>query len=75
MSGEWLKMDQIVHKAKIEVNRKGTIAAAVTMGVMDLGGAPDFENIRFVTLDRPFLYAVVHNETGLPVFAGMVNQL
>ena len=22
MSGEWLKMDQIVHKAKIEVNRK-----------------------------------------------------
>ena len=74
MSSKWLRMDQIVHKAKIEVNRKGTRAAAVTMGVMVAGCAPDFKNIRFVTLDRPFLYAVVHNETGLPVFAGMVNH-
>lgn len=75
MSSKWLKMDQIVHKAKVEVNRKGTKAAAVTMGVIRLGCAPDFKNIRFVRLDRPFLYAVVHNETGLPVFSGMVNQL
>ena len=75
MSSEWLKMDQIVHKAKIEVNRKGTRAAAATIGVMGVGCALNFENIRYVILDRPFLYAVVHNETGLPVFAGMVNKL
>ncbi|MBP5252661.1 MAG: hypothetical protein J6Z21_02615, partial [Lachnospiraceae bacterium] len=28
-----------------------------------------------ITLDRPFVYAVVDNETGLPVFLGTVSSL
>jgi len=28
-----------------------------------------------ITLDRPFVYGIVDNETGLPVFLGCVNQL
>lgn len=28
-----------------------------------------------VILDRPFVFAIVHNDTGLPVFAGVVNHI
>lgn len=69
-----LYISQILHKAHIEVDRQGTKAAAVTAAMMDTGAMPVFD-YKTVTLDRPFIYAVIHNETKLPVFAGVVNQL
>jgi len=58
------------------VNRAGTRAAAVTGGVVAAGCAPSIEETKSVTLDRPFLYAVINKEyDGLPVFAGVVNRL
>ncbi len=75
MSTERLKLDSIIHKAKIEVNRQGTQAAAVTAGFGFAGCIPDFDEIKEVILDRPFAYAIIHNETGLPVFVGTVNTL
>ena len=74
MSSEWLKMEAILHKAHIEVDSKGTKAAAVTIGIVTCGCAPVMEEYRTVTLDRPFIYAIIHNETGLPVFAGIMNH-
>ena len=74
MTDEWIKADGIIHKAHIEVDRKGTKAAAVTAMVMFAGCAPDFD-IPSVRLDRPFIYAIIHNETGFPIFAGIVNKL
>lgn len=74
MSSEDLKMNAIIHKAKIEVDRKGTKAVAVTEGLVG-AGCPPMKDHHTVTLDRPFLYAIVHNETGIPVFTGMVNKL
>ncbi len=74
MSSEWLEMESILHKAHIEVNRKGTKAAAVTMGALCFGCLPMTEEYKEVTLNRPFIYAIIHNETGLPVFAGVVNH-
>lgn len=74
MSSEWLKMESIIHKAHIEVDRKGTKAAAVTMGIVCAGCAPIMEESKTVCLNRPFVYAIVHNETGLPVFAGIMNH-
>jgi len=32
---------------------------------------PRFE----VKLNRPFVFAIVHNESGLPLFLGVVNTL
>ena len=66
--------DSIIHKAHIELDRKGTKAAAVTAVMLAEGCAFELET-KYVTLDRPFVYAIMHNETGLPVFAGVVNQL
>ncbi len=28
-----------------------------------------------IILDRPFIYGIIDNETGLPVFLGCVNQM
>ena len=75
MTGEWLKADGIIHKAHIELDRNGTKAAAATAMFMVEGFAPSFEEIKYVKLDRPFIYAIMHTETKLPVFAGIVNKL
>ena len=75
MTGEWLEADGIIHKAHIELDRKGTKAAAATAMFMVEGFAPSFEEIKYVKLDRPFIYAIMHTETKLPVFAGIVNKL
>ncbi len=74
MSNERLKLGSIIHKAKIEVNRKGIIATAVTADVV-YAGFCDILNFKKITLDRPFVFAIIHDKTELPVFVGMVNQL
>lgn len=73
MSREWLKVDSIIHKAHIEVDRKGTKAAAVTAAYVIEGALPMMD-YKSVCLDRPFVYAIMHNETGLPVFCGVMNH-
>ena len=73
LSDAWLKMDAMLHKTFIEVNRAGTRAAAVTFGEVGVGCLPPKE-IKKVFLDRPFLFAIIHNKTGIPVFAGQMNH-
>lgn len=58
---------------KIEVDRNGTKAAAVSIGMMKDGCAMLVENQ--VILDRPFIYAVLDNETGLPIFIGVMENM
>ena len=74
MTDEWIQADGIIHKTHIEVDRKGTKAAAVTAMMIFMGSAPDLE-VPVVRLDRPFIYAIIHNESGLPVFAGITNNI
>lgn len=69
LSTEWLRMDSILHKAHITVDQSGTKAAAVTLSVVVAGCAIDFD-FKEVCLDRPFVYAIMNTETGLPAFTG-----
>jgi len=62
-----------MHKAHIEVDRKGTKATAAGF-IYGAGGCASDEG-KYVYLTQPFLYAIVNNETGLPVFMGAVNNL
>ncbi|MBQ9157396.1 MAG: serpin family protein [Eubacterium sp.] len=72
MSSQELQVESIFHKAHIEVDRKGTKAAAVTMAITVGCALPmDYKS---VYLDRPFVYAIMDTETGLPVFTGILNQ-
>ncbi len=69
-------IDKIIHKTHIEVDREGTRAAAVTAVEVDRCTAvmPVAEPV-VITLDRPFVYAIVDNETGIPVFLGCMNNM
>ncbi len=71
-----LKIDDVIHKTHIELDRNGTRAAAVTVVIMKATSAimPQKERIDIV-LDRPFLYGIVDTKTGLPVFIGTVSKL
>lgn len=66
-----LYIGDILHKTFIAVDQEGTKAGAATKVEMLCGSAaPELS----VILDRPFLYAIVDNETNLPLFVGtMVN--
>lgn len=66
-------ISNVSHKTFIEVNNMGTKAAAATDVEMGVESCPS--RIETVTLDRPFLYAIVDNETGLPVFIGTLLDI
>ena len=63
-------IDKVVHAAKIEVNEKGTEAAAATVVEANGGAAPPPPEGITLVLDRPFLYGIVDLYTGVPLFLG-----
>jgi serpin B len=68
-----LKIDEVIHKAFIEVNESGTEAAAATAVIMILKSALGTETIKF-TADHPFIYLINDKTTGGIVFMGrLVN--
>jgi len=70
-----LYIDEVLHKTHIELDRNGTKAAAVTAVIMEAAAAPvELKEVN-VFLTRPFLYAIIDTETGIPVFMGAVNTV
>lgn len=63
-------ISDVIHATKIEVKEEGTKAAAVTAVIMDCAEAMPPEDAVTLILDRPFLYAIVDLQTGLPLFLG-----
>jgi len=63
-------VSNVLHKTFIEVDATGTKAAAATVIVVVDGCAPIEEEPHYVYLDRAFVYMIVDNDTGLPVFIG-----
>ena len=70
-----LYISKILHKTFIEVNRKGTRAAAVTEMVVGCTSMPRPEEIHTVRLDRPFIYAIIDDVTATPIFIGTVMSV
>jgi len=78
VSGEDFRLwiGSVLHKACIDVNRKGTSAAAATVVDMRCYATAYMEKESvYITLDRPFIYAIVDNETGLPIFMGCMKNM
>ncbi len=63
---------QVLQKTFIEVDELGTKAGAATLVEIKERGAMISE--RSVDFDRPFLYAIVENDSGLPLFLGTVTN-
>ena len=70
--GGGLKIDYVKHKTFIDVNEKGTEAAAVTVvAVVVTSVGPN--NMQF-NLNRPFLYAISQKNTDAILFMGTVKN-
>ena len=63
-------IDEVLHKAYINVDEKGTEAGAVTMVVAADGASMEVEKPKSVILDRPFVYMIVDLENQVPLFVG-----
>jgi len=68
-TAEALLISDVVHQANIDVDEKGTEAAAATAVVMRGGAAPQSVTLH---VDRPFLFALRDVPTGAVLFLGRV---
>lgn len=65
-----LFISKVEQRSYIEVNEKGTEAAAATEAEMAIG-AVDFEtNYLRINVDRPFMFVIGDSQTGIPLFMG-----
>jgi serine protease inhibitor len=75
---ERLYVSDVFHKARIEVNEKGTEAAAVTIAVAAKEEeAPSVKMIPFIpvfTADRPFIFLIRDTKTGTILFLGRILE-
>ncbi|XP_055350606.1 serpin B4-like [Paramacrobiotus metropolitanus] len=76
ISTQPLKISEVVHKTFVEVNEKGTEAAAATgMKMVPLSAVFFPEDMKKVfKADHPFLFAIQHRETGAILFIGRVSN-
>lgn len=67
-------ISKVLHKTHIDLDNSGTRAAAVTAVIMypESAAPGDFYH---VSLDRPFVYAIVDTTTGLPIFLGTCENI
>ena len=70
---EGISISAVLHKTYIEVAEKGTKAAAVTAVENYYSGIPT--EIKYVYLDRPFVYMIIDCENNIPVFIGTVMEV
>lgn len=73
ISDEALYISDVVQKTYINVNEKGTEAAAVTMAVAGLLSMRPSKT-ESITFDRPFIYAIVKDNGNEVLFAGKVGN-
>ena len=68
-----LYIKEVVHKAFVSVDEKGTEAAAATAAVMQTESAPPQPVA--VTIDRPFIFLIRDRGTDTILFVGRVEKL
>lgn len=68
-------INRVLHKTFISVDEKGTEAGAATVVEMVCETAMEAEESYQVYLNRPFVYAIIENETNIPLFIGTVDSI
>lgn len=69
-----LCIDDVVQKARIQIDEEGTKAAAATMVMMRLLSARPDQEPAVMRVDRPFAFVISDEETGALCFAGAVEN-
>jgi serpin B len=71
-----LYISRVLHKTYLDVAEQGTEAAAATAVEMRAGSAPAPAKSRFqMTVDRPFWFAIVDEQSHVLLFAGSIERL
>jgi serpin B len=73
-AAERLAIGAVAHKAYVDVDEHGTEAAAATAVVFTASAVMRPPPRVTMVVDRPFLFAIVHTPTGLPLFLGQVSH-
>jgi serpin B len=68
-----LYIGKVIHKARIEVNEEGSVAAAATAVIM-LPKSMPMSRPEVFRADRPFLFMIVHDTTGSILFMGKLSN-
>jgi serpin B len=63
---------EVIHQAFVEVDEKGTEAAAATAVEMEITAMPTEPVIPVFRADRPFIFLIQEKETGSILFMGRV---
>jgi serpin B len=71
---ERLLINAVAHKAYVDVDEQGTEAAAATALSFRPTAAFRAPPAVTMTVDRPFLFVILHTPTGLPLFVGQVSR-
>jgi len=67
-----LKISSVIHQAFINVDEKGTEAAAATAVVIKMMAAPGPQDIKIFKADHPFIFLIRDNTTGSILFMGKI---
>ena len=65
-------ISDVVHKAVVEVDEEGTVAAAATGTIMRSLAMPAMRLPTAFRVDHPFFCVIRDNETGAILFAGAI---
>ena len=68
-------ISDVIHKTRLEVDEKGTVAAAATAVIMRAGSARRQEPPKkILVFDRPFVVLIGDSQTGAILFAGVIED-
>ncbi len=67
-------ISDVTQDAFVRINAKGAKAGAATVIKGNSMSVPS-EEIKMLKFDRPFVFVIYDNESGIPVFTGIVNTI
>lgn len=70
-----LYVSSVRHRTYLALDESGTKAAAATSVEVNATADEPMEDVKYVTLDRPFLYMIVDTHACIPLFMGTVTEL
>lgn len=72
--GAELMLSQVQHKSIVQIDEKGTIAAAATGATMITKAMPDPDHWISFHIDRPFLFVIKEKKSDTILFMGQVKE-
>ena len=67
-------ISDVIHKTRLEVDEKGTVAAAATAVTVTASAMMRPRPAKTLVFDRPFVVLIGDSQTGALLFAGAIEE-